>query len=163
MKFIAFLLYLIISLSCNGQPPPNSCDLLQQTLNNKEFIKLFKVDTTYSDVILIVDKYKHFKDCMGVVIIGSLYNSYRIDTTVPESNPVYYNCMGVTNDNDDTEQYFLDISNYYEKINVGVYFRKKNGKWVIDHFDSASTNWWEKNSPQNEEATDRANQHLKNK
>ena len=84
-----------------------------------------------------------------------------VSNAVSESNPIHYYCLGVVNDPDDREQYFINMDNYYAKINVGVYYKRKNGKWAIDHFDSGSTNWWEDNSPENNEATEKANQRLK--
>ena len=135
MKFIKTMLLIALPLFCNGQTP-DFCELLNQTLNNAVFTELFKVDTSYTGTILIVDKYSYLKQCHGIKIYGR-NNSFIIDTIMPEAKPLFYNCRGIVKDNDDSEQYFIDISNCANMINLGVYFKFRNGKWEIDHFDSA--------------------------
>ena len=157
---ILALFFFMLTTHCYSQNSgPNACDLLQLTLRNEAFIKLFKLDTTHTRKIVIVDRSNYFKECNGITF-SNRYNSFVVSLKAKDSNRVHYSTIGFIRNNDDTSKYFTGMVNGYANIFVSVSYAQMGGTWIIDHFDSGPVHFWEENSPENDAATQEANRSL---
>lgn len=157
------LILLLGAIVCNGQPV-DYCNFMKLTLNNVEFVKLFRVDTAYNHTIYIIDDSYKLGDCKHSKIIGH-HNVYEIIDTIPfksliNSKERFYKCDYLDIDNDDHSQYVLDMIDYRGHF-ISVFFRKKNGNWKLHHFIYAPSNFLSNPSKEDVEATNKANIELK--